>query len=332
MPTIEDCHKMQVSVIIPAHNRTDLLHECLQSVAAQTHREIEVIVVDDASDEDIRRVVNSVQWPESFTIKTIRSDENVGPGTARELGRQAATGDFLCYLDSDDIWHPSKIAVQVQALLANPDAGMCYCMSTEFQALPITGREPLRKRCDVTLNEFLPDVFDGRPWGTAACMWTRYATDRIGKWLPTWNWEDFDYDCRAGLAGVRIHHVREVLTHYRVARNAGRVSIGNKAVARIEKAKSAIHIAEMITEFSSRSDASVRSAITLVLLRLAQGLMRDNQRMMGRMCLKAVCGVNNLASRSSFVARVGSIAARYLGSLNGARVTSRLSRLLRVVE
>ena len=109
-----------VSVIIPAHNRVDLLRETLLSVIAQTFSDWECIVVDDGSTEDLSFVPAM-----DLRIRLIRQPRS-GISTARNVGIAAATGDLVAFLDSDDIWLPGKLALQVHAMRSDPLVGLCY--------------------------------------------------------------------------------------------------------------------------------------------------------------------------------------------------------------
>src|SRR5262245_53825606 len=95
----------QFSVIIPTHNRLCLLQRALGSVRNQTFRDYEVIVVDDGSSDGTWNYLGSLV---PF-IKALRQ-ENRGPGPARNLGATHATGSYLAFLDSDDLWFPWTLA------------------------------------------------------------------------------------------------------------------------------------------------------------------------------------------------------------------------------
>lgn len=197
-----------VSVIIPVHNRFEVALQAIESVILQSYRSLEIIVIDDASSEPFS-LANKQDLDIPITI--VRLEFNGGPGIARETGRLRASGDFICYLDSDDLFAPQKIEKQVSALIANPQKGMCYCKTAEFKELPIRGDELLRNRNDREFDAFLPILFNGRPWSTSACMWTRSATDLIGPWSDAWTWEDYEYDCRAGCKDIKIICLPEIL-------------------------------------------------------------------------------------------------------------------------
>jgi len=206
-----------VSVIVPCHNRVVFLLQCLSSIDRQTYPAIEIIIVDDASDEDVKSAVAGFKQQSKRAVKYTRSDVNVGPGQARELGRRLAKGAFICYQDSDDLWHPEKIQSQVECLEQHPNAGMCYCTSREFKTWPLRGDEPIRRLSDQSFTSFFPMLLElrERPWGTGACMWTRIAIEKIGPWFPGWEWEDMEYDSRAGCYGIQIVHINKDLCYYR---------------------------------------------------------------------------------------------------------------------
>jgi glycosyltransferase involved in cell wall biosynthesis len=115
----------QVSVIIPTWNRVNLLTRALDSVFAQTHLADEVIVVDDGSTDNTCDVINE-QFPEVILLK----QENKGVSAARNFGIQAAAGDWICLLDSDDTWQPEKLEKQCHALTAQPDYLLCHTNET----------------------------------------------------------------------------------------------------------------------------------------------------------------------------------------------------------
>ena len=103
-----------ISVIIPTYNRSRLLSRCLNSVMAQTLPADEVIVIDDGSTDDTAWFLRE-DYP---SIHYIYQD-NHGVSAARNAGIQAATGEWLAFLDSDDVWEPAKLARQLTALKEN---------------------------------------------------------------------------------------------------------------------------------------------------------------------------------------------------------------------
>ena len=112
-----------ISVIIPTYNRAKLLPRAIQSVLQQTFNEIEVIIVDDASTDDTEQVVASMQEP---CIRYIRLEHNSGACMARNIGIQAAQGEWIAFQDSDDEWMPDILSKQF-AQLQETGADIVFC-------------------------------------------------------------------------------------------------------------------------------------------------------------------------------------------------------------
>lgn len=318
-----DYHDDLVSVIIPCHNRSSLLRECLESVAGQSYRPIEVIVVDDASTEDIEAVVNEVAWPEGICPIYLRSEENVGPGAARELGRQRASGAFISYLDSDDLWDARKVALQVEALRAEPDAGMCYCTAVNCEEE--TGQKSVRKCSDQSFASFLPQLLRFRPWGTGACMWTRVATDQIGRWFPGWTFEDYEYDCRAGCLDIQIVHIPKALCYYRKHQNGRQLSRMQAQQRWKQQALALFEMAKNLEYFGKLDDRETKQNFLRMLYRAAMKLLSYQENQRARQCLALISQIDSRTSRSVWAAN----ALIWLEYFIPATLVARLGRRMR---
>jgi glycosyltransferase involved in cell wall biosynthesis len=117
---------MRVSVTIPTYNRAAWVTEAVASVQAQTYRDFELLVVDDGSTDETGETLAS----SGDEIKVLRREERGGVSAARNLGARAASGDWLAFLDSDDLWLPDKLALQVEYLRAHPDLAICQTGET----------------------------------------------------------------------------------------------------------------------------------------------------------------------------------------------------------
>lgn len=113
-----------VSVIIPAHNMESFVEQAVHSVLAQTYQNLEVIVVDDNSEDNTLLAVRNMPDPR---ILTIHHNETRGPSSARNTGVLAAKGTIMAFLDADDVWLPSKLEKQVGLLLCRNELGFVYC-------------------------------------------------------------------------------------------------------------------------------------------------------------------------------------------------------------
>lgn len=105
---------MLFSVVIPTYNRAALLREALNSVFAQEFTDFEVIVVDDGSTDETKSVARSF----GERVRFFRQ-ENRGPGAARNLGIHRASGEYVAFLDSDDVWFPWTLATHVETIRAS---------------------------------------------------------------------------------------------------------------------------------------------------------------------------------------------------------------------
>jgi glycosyltransferase involved in cell wall biosynthesis len=116
-----------VSTIVPVHDRPAMLVDAVESVLAQSYRPLEILIVDDGSTDDTPAVADALaaDHPEVQAIHI----PNGGPGVAREAGRRQARGEFVQYLDSDDVLLSEKFQSQVRALSADPESGECYGMT-----------------------------------------------------------------------------------------------------------------------------------------------------------------------------------------------------------
>jgi glycosyltransferase involved in cell wall biosynthesis len=102
------------------------LKEALMSVAKQTYRSFEVVVVDDASPLDISKVIEEIE-PEMPSLRVIKNKTNLRHVGTRNRGIEESRGELISFLDHDDMWAPAKLEAQVQAFEENPEAGMVFC-------------------------------------------------------------------------------------------------------------------------------------------------------------------------------------------------------------
>src|SRR5436190_14892321 len=120
-----------VSVVLPSYNRGYIIQRAIDSVLGQSHRRLELIVVDDGSTDDTRRRVEAYGPPVRYVFRP-----NGGVSAARNTGLPLSRGEFIALLDSDDVWLPWKIAAQVRFLRAQPEVGMVW---TDMMAIDSDG-------------------------------------------------------------------------------------------------------------------------------------------------------------------------------------------------
>ena len=199
-----------VTTIIPVHNRPHLLREAVASAVSQSHRPIEIVIVNDGSTDDTPSVANALATDSSREIRVIHQP-NSGPGLAREAGRRLARGEFIQYLDSDDLLLPRKFELQVEGLRAHPECGVAYGKTYYCEYGSVPEQRPW-KRTGERIEWMFPSFLQSRWWGTSTPLYRRSLTDTAGAWLALSSEEDWEYDCRVAATGVRLAYVDEYVS------------------------------------------------------------------------------------------------------------------------
>ena len=206
----------KVSIIIPAYNNAEYLGEAIQSVLGQTYPVLEVIVVNDASPDEISEVIGQFHDPR---LRYIVHETNQGLSAARNTGIQASEGEFIALLDGDDYFHPEKLEAHVEFHAKHPDIGVTYNARYELNHSSSTIRELWRPPCKVTLSDLIfiypfspSDMVLRREWLFRVNMFDRHYV-YVG--------EDFDLNCRLALAGCKFASVDRPLNYRRY--HSGRV-------------------------------------------------------------------------------------------------------------
>lgn len=115
---------MIMSVVIPTYNGAEFIAEALESVLSQSRRPDEILVIDDGSTD------NTAQIAEGFGEVILRA--NAKQSSNRNFGVQEARGQWIAFIDQDDLWKPNKLARQVEELQRSPGADLCYTARQEF--------------------------------------------------------------------------------------------------------------------------------------------------------------------------------------------------------
>ena len=124
-----------VSVIVPTVNRAHCVARAIDSACGQTHRDLDVVVVDDGSSDGTADLVCS-RYASDTRVRYIRQ-ENQGVASARNTGLRAARGAFIALLDSDDVWRPWKLELQLACLARHPRVGMVW---SDMEAIDPAGQ------------------------------------------------------------------------------------------------------------------------------------------------------------------------------------------------
>src|SRR5215216_3945677 len=120
-----------VSCIVTFLNTEGFLGEAIESVLAQTHENLELVLVDDGSTDGSTKVARryAERFPEKVRYLEHEGHENRGAAASRNLGLRQARGEYIALLDADDVWLPNKLQEQVAILDSHPEVGMVYGLS-----------------------------------------------------------------------------------------------------------------------------------------------------------------------------------------------------------
>jgi glycosyltransferase involved in cell wall biosynthesis len=210
---------LTVSVVIPVFNGARFVGEAIQSVLGQTLRDLEIIVVDDGSTDNTADVVRQFPVPVSYYRQ-----ENSGAGVARNLGISVARGEWIAFLDADDLWYPQKLAIQLGQAKQRPQVSFFYAdmdAADESGNVIATGllRRELERRAKKARSNLIALVFGDRPFPRPSTVLLRKDVfSRAGGFNPIFrksNHEDFDLFARIARI-CSIHFIPESLAKYRV--------------------------------------------------------------------------------------------------------------------
>jgi len=116
-----------VSVIIPTYNRANFITEAVDSILIQDYSDVEIVVIDDGSDDDTKVMLRPYENKIRYFYQ-----ENKGLGEARNKGIKEAHGKYIALLDSDDLWLPGKLQLQIACMEAKPEIGLCCTNFHQF--------------------------------------------------------------------------------------------------------------------------------------------------------------------------------------------------------
>ncbi len=211
----------RVSVVMPVFNGERFLLDAMNSVLSQTYRDFELIVIDDGSTDSSASIATSFS---DERVRYIRNAENTGLARVRNKGLGLARGEFVAWLDCDDLSEPRRLEKQVAVLDRNPSLALCGSWVRTL-GLPHdvvwqypSSSEELRSRM----------LFDD-PLATSAVVMRRSVLDSLSTWFDT----DFppaeDYELWERISRIAgLHNIPEVLTHYRL--HANQITVQKKEV------------------------------------------------------------------------------------------------------
>jgi glycosyltransferase involved in cell wall biosynthesis len=203
-----------VSILIPCHNAAPWLAQTLESALAQTWPHTEIILIDDGSTDDSREIARSF---EARGVRVLRQP-NRGAASARNAGLAAARGDYLQFLDADDLLTSEKVALQVTLLEERSQECIASCRWGRFHNEPSTARfvDDAVFRDFAPMDYLLLHVGGKRMMHPAAWLVPRRVAESAGRWDETLSLnDDGEYFARVVLASRGIAHSTAGASLYR---------------------------------------------------------------------------------------------------------------------
>jgi len=218
-----------VSILIPAYNAGAWITPTLEAALAQTHPRVEIIVIDDGSTDNTRRLAGD------FRLRGVRvvAQPNRGAAAARNTALGLATGDYIQFLDADDLLDPGKISNQLALLAAASPGKVASCAWARFSTSPseeVFRPEPTWR--DLSGFDFLELHYQGG-WMMPPIAWLcpRALLTAVGPWREDLSLnDDGEYFCRVLLRSTGIIFCPRALAYYRSG-VAGSLSQQNNAAA-----------------------------------------------------------------------------------------------------
>lgn len=206
--------KELVSIIMPAFNAERFIAKALESVRAQTYKHWELIVTNDGGSDGTPQIVSTFAKSVAQTVVLIQHQHALGPSAARNSGMKIAKGEFIAFLDSDDIWLSEHLESLCEILrsgmgdLAYSDAYVfTEAPSGEIDILPIAAFKVTNPRLDLFRRNFI---------NTSGAALTRRLMERVGEFdQGLWAGEEADYWIRAAIQGFEIVGTLKRTYYYR---------------------------------------------------------------------------------------------------------------------
>lgn len=201
------------SVVIPTYNRSAALRRTVESVLQQTYVDFEIIIVDDGSMDDTKSVVQALG---DSRIRYFWIPNSGGPATPRNKGIDEAIAEWICFLDSDDLWYPAKLEMVDQAIVKNP--GVDAVSNDEFLHFTVSGKKMLLRYGPFTQDFYRDMLLDGNRCSTSAMTVRKDFLVRFGLRFNTSSdyviVEDYDMWLRMALHGAKFLFIDIPLGEY----------------------------------------------------------------------------------------------------------------------
>lgn len=290
-----------VSVVIPTYNHAHFLGRALQSVLDQTYPNWEVIVIDNHSEDNTDQVIQSFN---DSRITTLKIHNNGIIAASRNAGIRAAKGDWIAFLDSDDLWYPQKLDIALKGIAE--DTTVDVCSTDEFLVNELTGDRSVLEYGPYSLSLYKELLVEGNRFSPSAALVRRDFLSRMdigfreNKEFVTA--EDYDLWMLLARAGAKFKCIRSVQGEYRIhaSNSSGQIAKHSQNAGNVIRD----HVYRLQT-FEADKDRLWRSINARLLVTRSKNLILQKQFIAG-------CGALASACRSSVSSTLGYLFSSFL--------------------
>jgi len=259
----------KVSAVITTHNRANLVVNAINSVLTQTYEDFELLIVDDASEDDTEEAIKAIVDNRIRYIK-IPPDESKGGNYARNLGVKESKGELIAFLDDDDEWLPDKLARQLEIFAKNEKIGLVYSGALHIN---VKDRNVVKfipsRRGDISREILLKNVIGG---GTSSIIVKKEKLEEAGLFdifLPACQ----EYDMYIRLCQIcEVDFTKDLLVNYYIRTNITRIGCDvnkyEKAYEIIEKKYS--YLMQNL-DYESRNEREINICKTIIHFSIING-------------------------------------------------------------
>lgn len=300
-----------VSVIIATHNREDLLPQAVDSILNQTYQDFEVIIVDDCSSDNSPEVIRQLENKDP-RIRSIRSEQNIGPGAARNLGINKAKGEFIAIMDDDDLAEPERLKSEISAFELDPEVMLVFSsvawvddnlqVINTFPGLLVKNMFPSEPGEVFNLLYLESNKIPNATIMTKKSLWTKFRYIEI-----PWVGEDWYLFLQLAASGVKMHAISSPLLQVR--RGKAHQGLMDGPPTKVFKAQR--RVLGMIKTWLAQE--GIHGFDHLHKLALSNQILRESRHFVG---FKGLGMILQAFSQSPFNPKVGKEISWYLNKLH----------------
>ena len=207
--------KTEVDIILPNYNSSEFIEQTIDSVIGQTHKNWNLIIVDDCSDEKTKKILN--KYSQNKDIQIVFLDKNKGAAFCRNHALELSKSEYVAFLDSDDVWFPDKLIKQINFMKKN-NYDFTYTNYTPYkgeESIDMSNQNSIRPRENYNFDSFIKDTSIA-----TSTMMIKGELARKYKFTDTKICEDYFYKCSILKEIGYAYCLNESNTLYRIRKDS----------------------------------------------------------------------------------------------------------------